>query len=67
MQALKNILITLGILSILLFIALLLIGIKVVSIIFVYIVGALATISLFGFVIYFIGKRSGKSESEKQE
>jgi len=64
MQALKNVLITLGVLSILLFIGLLLIGVKVVSVIVLYVVGALAAISLVGLLIYYIGKMSGKSEGK---
>jgi len=60
----KNILITFGIISIALFIILLIIGVKVVSTIFLYIVGALAIISIIGFIIYYIGKFSGKQEAE---
>lgn len=59
----KNILITLGIISIVLFIVLLVIGVKVVSTIVLYVVGALAVISLVGLIIFYIGKFSGKSEA----
>lgn len=57
----KYFLITIGVLSIVLFIVLLIIGVKVVSTIFLYIVGALAAISLIGFIIYYIGKIVGKN------
>lgn len=63
MQALKYILMTIGILSILLFVALLIIGVKVVSTIVLYIVGTIAVIALIGFIIFYAGKLSGKSES----
>ncbi|MDU1892895.1 MAG: hypothetical protein E6767_19615 [Dysgonomonas sp.] len=57
----KYFLITIGVISIVLFIVLLIIGVKVVSAIFLYIVGALAVISLIGFIIYYIGKMVGKN------
>lgn len=63
MQILKYILIAIGIISIILFISLLIVGIKVVSTVFLYVVGALAVISLAGFIIYYIGRMSGKSRS----
>ncbi|MDR2921167.1 MAG: hypothetical protein LBV72_17615 [Tannerella sp.] len=59
----KNILIVLGIISIVLFITLLIIGVKVVSTIVLYVVGALAVISFIGLIIYYIGKFSGKREA----
>ena len=57
----KYFLITVGVISIVLFLVLLIIGVKVVSAIFLYIVGALAAISLIGFIIYYIGKMVGKN------
>lgn len=57
----KNILITIGILAIVLFLVLLVIGVKVVSTVFMYVLGAIAIISLIGIVIYYIGKMSGRS------
>lgn len=57
----KYFLITVGVLSIVLFLILLIIGVKVVSTIFFYIVGTLAAISLIGFIIYYIGKAVGKN------
>ncbi|MDR2947769.1 MAG: hypothetical protein LBV71_01045 [Prevotella sp.] len=64
MNILKNILIAIGVISILLFITLLVIGVKVVSTIVLYVVGAIAVISLIGFAIFYIGKLSGKSDRE---
>lgn len=64
MNTLKNILIAIGIISILLFITLLIIGVKVVSTIVLYVVGAIAVISLIGFAIFYIGKLVGKSNKE---
>ncbi|MFR0677850.1 hypothetical protein [Dysgonomonas sp.] len=64
MNALKYFFTSLGIISILLFLTLLIIGIKVVSAIFFYIVGAIAVISAIAFIIFYIGKWTGKSESE---
>lgn len=60
----KYFLIGTGIISIALFLTLLVIGVKVVSTIFLYIVGAIAVISLIGFIIYFIGKMVGKNSQE---
>ncbi|HCO68926.1 MAG TPA: hypothetical protein DIT04_14370 [Dysgonomonas sp.] len=62
MQTLKNVFLTVGIISILLFLVLLIIGVKVVSTVFFYIVGALAVISLIGIIIFYVGKMSGKSD-----
>lgn len=64
MNILKNILITIGVISILLFVTLLVIGVKVVSTIVLYVVGAIAVISLIGFAIFYIGKLSGKTDKE---
>lgn len=64
MNALKNILIAIGLISIVLFITLLIIGVKVVSAIVLYVVGAIAVISLIGFVVFYIGKLSGKKDGE---
>jgi hypothetical protein len=64
MNALKNIIITIGVISIVLFIALLVIGVKVVSTVLLYVVGAIAVISLIGFVIFYIGKLIGKNDKD---
>ncbi len=55
----KNILMTIGILAIILFLVLLVIGVRVVSAVFMYVIGAIAIIALIGFGIYYIGKWSG--------
>lgn len=60
MNVLKYFLIGIGFISIVLFIALLIIGVKVVSTVVLYIVGALAVISLIGFIIFYAGRLSGK-------
>lgn len=64
MNALKYVLISLGLLSIILFIVLLAIGIKVVSIIVFYTIGFIAAISAICLIIYYIGKRAGKRDQE---
>lgn len=64
MNALKNIFITIGIISVVLFIVLLVIGVKVVSAVVLYIVGAIAVISLIGFAIFYIGKLTGKNNRQ---
>lgn len=64
MNVLKNILIAIGVITIVLFIVLLFIGVKVVSTILLYIVGAIAIISLIGFIIFYIGKLTGKANKE---
>ncbi len=61
----KYALMTIGIISIILFLTLLIIGVKVVSTIFLYIVGAIAVISLIGFIIYYVGKGVGKSSQSE--
>jgi len=63
----KNILITIGVLSIILFLVLLVIGVKIVSTVFMYILGTVAAIALAGFIIYYIGKFAGKSSSSSNE
>lgn len=63
MQAFRNVLISLGIIAIILFIVLLIIGVKVVSTVVLYIVAVLAGISVVGLIIYYVGKASGKNES----
>jgi len=63
MQGLKYFLIAIGVISILLFITLLIIGVKVVSTIVLYVVGAIAIVSLIGFIIFYAGKLTGKGES----
>lgn len=62
MQLLKYFLITIGIISIVLFLVLLVIGVKVVSTIVLYMVGAFAVIALICFIFYYAGKLSGKSD-----
>ena len=64
MDVLKYFFISVGIISILLFLTLLIIGVKVVSAILLYIIGAIAIISAIGFIIFYIGKWTGKRESE---
>lgn len=64
MNTLKYFLISLGLLSILLFIVLLAIGVKVVSVIVFYIVGFIAAISAICLMIYYIGKLTGKRERD---
>lgn len=64
MDVLKNILIGIGVISIVLFITLLVIGVKVVSTILLYVVGAIAVISLIGFAVFYIGKLTGKASKE---
>ena len=46
------------------FIMLLIIGVKVISTILLYVIGAIAVISLIAFAVLYIGKLSGKSEAE---
>ena len=64
MDVLKYFFISVGVISILLFLTLLIIGVKVVSAILLYIVGAIAVISEIGFIIFYIGKWTGKNESK---
>ncbi len=64
METFKNILLTIGAVAVVLFIILLIAGIKVVSTIFVYVIGAIVAIALIGIVIYYVGKKSGKSSNE---
>ncbi|MFV0312655.1 MAG: hypothetical protein ACK5KN_13560 [Dysgonomonas sp.] len=64
MDVLKYFFISVGVISILLFLTLLIIGVKVVSAILLYIVGAIAVISAIGFIIFYIGKWTGKNESK---
>lgn len=56
MNGLKYTLIGIGVLSIVLFLVLLVIGIKVVSTAFVYIIGTIAIIALIGFAVYYLRK-----------
>lgn len=56
----KYFLMIVGAVAIILFVYLLIVGVKVVSEIFFYIIGALAIISIIGYLIYFIGKMVGK-------
>jgi len=63
MQVLKYLLIAIGIISIVLFISLLVIGVKVVSTVLLYVVGAIAFLSLVGFVLFYIGKMAGRNNT----
>ena len=64
MNTFKNILIAVGVISIALFLILLIIGVKVVSAILLYVVGAIAAISLIGLIIFYVGKLTGKASKE---
>jgi len=64
MKTFKNILLTIGAISLILFVILLILGLKVVSTIFLYILGGIAVISLIGYGLFSLGKWSGKSESK---
>ncbi len=60
----KSILMGIGLLSILFFIYLLFVGVKVVSTVLFYVIAVIAIISLIGFGLYFIGKVVGKNSSK---
>jgi len=62
MKTFKNILLAIGSISLILFIILLIIGLKVVSMVFLYILGAIITISLIGIGLYYMGKLSGRKD-----
>lgn len=64
MEKFKNILMTIGGISLSIFVVLLVIGIKVVSTILLYIVGTIVAISFLGICIYYIGKWSGKKSDQ---
>ncbi|MFC4674222.1 hypothetical protein ACFO6W_10980 [Dysgonomonas termitidis] len=64
MDILKYFFISVGVISILVFLTLLIIGVKVVSAILLYVIGAIAVISAIGFIIFYIGKWTGKNESK---
>lgn len=59
MQALKYILVGIGVIAIVLAIVFMIIGFNVVSAVVGWLVGGIAIIALIGFIIYFIGKLSG--------
>lgn len=61
MQVLKYVLMAIGFVAIALFIVLLGLGVQVVSTVLLYVVGAIAVIAIIGFIIYYIGKFSGKN------
>ncbi len=63
MKTVKYILIALGLIAIVLSVVFMIIGWKVVSAVAGYIIGAIAIIALIIFIIYFIGKMSGRSQS----
>lgn len=60
MKTFKNILLIIGGIALALFIILFILGFKVVSTIFLYVLGIIAVISIIGVGIYYIGKMSGK-------
>jgi len=62
MNTIKNVLLTIGGISFVLFLILLILGLKVVSVVFLYILGAIVVISVIGLGIYYLGKISGKKE-----
>jgi len=62
MNTIKNVLLTIGGISFALFLILLILGLKVVSVVFLYILGAIVVISVIGLGIYYLGKISGKKE-----
>lgn len=62
MNTIKNVLLTIGGISFALFLILLILGLKVVSVVFLYILGAIIVISVIGLGIYYLGKISGKRE-----
>lgn len=63
MKVIKYILIAIGIIAIVLSITFMIIGWKVVSAVAGYLIGGIAVLALIGFVIYFIGKMSGRSSN----
>ncbi|MCD7971685.1 MAG: hypothetical protein LUG18_03315 [Candidatus Azobacteroides sp.] len=56
MQTFKYILITIGIIAIVLTILFIVLGIKVVSSVFMYVLGAIAILAIIGFIIYYVSK-----------
>jgi len=58
MDALKYILTAIGVIAIVLTLLFLIVGFKVVSAVFMYIVGAIAVIAVIGFILYFMWKGS---------
>ncbi|MCC8134343.1 MAG: hypothetical protein LUG96_02645 [Tannerellaceae bacterium] len=65
MNTVKNILIGIGVVAILLTIVFLVVGVKVVSTLLVYTVGAIAVIALICFAIFYLGKFFGRKSSDK--
>lgn len=63
MKTFKNILLIIGGIALALFIILFILGFKVVSTIFLYVLGIIAVISIIGVGIYYIGKMSGKNSN----
>ncbi|MCC8154463.1 MAG: hypothetical protein LIP01_09765, partial [Tannerellaceae bacterium] len=64
MQTLKNVLIGIGVISLILFITFLVIGVRVISSILLYVVGGIAVLFLIGLVIFYIGKFSNRNKSD---
>lgn len=65
MQLLKYFLIAIGIISMILFVVLLFIGIKVVSTVVAFIVGTVAVIAMICFIFFYIGKLSAKNKNDR--
>jgi len=61
MKALKFILIAIGVIAIIMSIVFMVIGWKVVSAVVGYLIGGIAILAAIGFIIYFIGKSSGRN------
>ncbi len=59
MHTLKYILIFLGVAAIVLAFISFVIGVKVVSAVFTYVIGGIAILAIIGFIIYYVGKFTG--------
>ncbi len=60
MNTIKNIFLVIGIGAVALLLVFLVLGVKVISTVFMYAIGAIAVICLVGYLIYAVGKASGK-------
>lgn len=56
MNKTKNVLIVIGVIAIILFLALLVMGIKIAGTIFMYVIGALAIVFVVGWIVYLVTK-----------
>jgi len=65
MNVLKTVLMSIGIIAIALFIIFIILGVKVISAVLMYVVGAIAVVAIIGFAIYYIGKLSGKRDKSE--